>query len=127
MPQLMCQRPEADQVAFDNEDQRFVVCKASGVRAGDRVYAMGEELPRGVLNARALRQIYDSPLRLIETFEFALSDEQLMAAMVTVMPEGDEPEDDDEEKDAPPLAAPVVAGDGAPHVVRPHKSKKRQQ
>ena len=77
---MLCARTPADQVDYENE--RFVVCKVSGVTAGGCRYEIGEELPRGVLNVRAMREIYDTPTRLIETMDYALSDEQLLAFMM---------------------------------------------
>jgi hypothetical protein len=96
MPQLMCARKPADQVDYENE--RFVVCKATGVNAYGVRYELGDELPRGVLQPRALREIYDTPLRLIETMDYALADEDLLAAMMArpsaAMPDDEEDEDD---------------------------------
>lgn len=97
MPQLMCARKPADQVDYENE--RFVVCKAAGVNAYGVKYEMGDELPQGALNPRAMREIYDTPLRLIETMDYALADEELLAAMmarptVTTLDDDEEEEDD---------------------------------
>lgn len=75
---LLCDRPHWRDVDF--ETSRFIVCKVCGVQIGDRLYEMGEELPRGVLEPDVLRQIYDTPLRLIELAEFAAWDPDLCEA-----------------------------------------------
>ena len=80
MPALLCQRVPADQIDYENE--RFIVCKWIGVIAGGCKFEMGDELPKGILNARALREIYDTPTRLIETMDYALADEDLLACMM---------------------------------------------
>ncbi len=123
MAALLCARKTADEVDFENE--RFVVCKATGVNVYGKRYELGDELPQGVLNPRAIREIYDTPTRLVETMDYALADEQLLKAMMDrpAAEEGEVPEDDDEEKE--PLAAPVVGSDGVPKVVRPGKRNKR--
>jgi len=121
MPTLLCMRPSADEVDF--KDTRFIVCKSIGVNAGGRRFAMGEELPAGTLNERALREIYDTPLRLIETFEYALQDEQLMNAMMAQMP----PVDPDDEEEEEPVAAVSAVAQSIPDVPRPNKNKKRQR
>lgn len=114
MAGLLCERREADTVDFVAE--RFVVCKAVGLNAGGRRFEMGDELPPGTLNARAMAEVYDTPTRLIETMEWALADEGLLAAMMS------RPAAEAE----PVSPAPVVAGDGVPDKVRPGKGKNRQ-
>ena len=118
MSALMCARKPADQVDYEHE--RFVVCKVTGVNAYGVRYEMGDELPQDVLPPRALREIYDTPLRLIETMDYALADEDLLAAMMArpVNSDEGEVEDDDEEKE-PILVAPVVEASVK-------RSKKRQ-
>lgn len=106
MPGLMCARKPADQVDYANE--RFVVCKTTGVNVYGTRYEMGDELPVGCLNPRALREIYDTPLRLIETMDYALADEQLLAAMMARPVKADEGEVEDDEEKEPVLVAPVV-------------------
>ena len=98
MPALFCARTPADQVDYANE--RFIACKSVGVTAGGRKFEMGDELPAGVLPPRAMREIYDTPLRLVETMDYALADPELLAVMMArPLVVTDEPEDDDEEKD----------------------------
>jgi hypothetical protein len=41
---------------------------------------MGVEVPAGVLSVEALRQIYEPPLRLIETIEYVREDPNLVEA-----------------------------------------------
>ena len=65
----LCSRPHVKDVDFDTA--RFVVCTASGLKVNGQNLVMGDELPRGVLNFHALQRIYDTPLRLIETIEYA--------------------------------------------------------
>lgn len=122
MPQLMCARRPADAVDFAAE--KFVVCKATGVNIYGKRYEMGDELPVAAMPPRALKEIYDTPLRLIETLDYALADEQLLAAMMA-RPGVGEAESEPDDKTGPALAAPVVGSDGAPDKVRPAKGKKR--
>ena len=65
----LCSRPHVKDVDFDTA--RFVVCTASGLKVNGQNLVMGDELPRGVLDIHALQRIYDTPLRLIETIEYA--------------------------------------------------------
>lgn len=65
----LCSRPHVKDVDFDTV--RFVVCTASGLKVNGQNLVMGDELPRGVLDFHALQRIYDTPLRLIETIEYA--------------------------------------------------------
>lgn len=131
MPALMCARVPADQIDYDNE--RFVVCKWIGVLAGGQKFEMGDELPKGILNARALREIYDTPTRLIETMDYALADEDLLKSMMA-RPVADLEEDDDgeteplkEEKElAAATVAPVVTANSAPAPKRPSSSSKKR-
>ena len=130
MPQLMCARRPADLVDYANE--RFVVCKATGVNVYGVKYELGDELPAGCLPPRAMREIYDTPLRLIETMDYALADEDLLAAMMArpsvISPDDDEEEDDDKDADgdigsrAPAAVADVVKDDP-----RPNKTKTRNK
>jgi len=54
-------------VDFDNA--RFVASTSRGMNLGDKKLEMGDEVPRGALDARALRLLYD--VNRIETFEHA--------------------------------------------------------
>jgi hypothetical protein len=65
----LCSRPHVKDVDFDTA--RFVVCTASGLKVNGQNLVMGDELPKGVLDFHALQRIYDTPLRLIETVEYA--------------------------------------------------------
>jgi hypothetical protein len=85
----------------DFDTARFIVCKQSGLDIGEQHLEMGDEIPKGALNAIALRQIYETPLRLIETVEYAAQDPELAAACtrknVSLDPESEqdpEPEPD---------------------------------
>jgi hypothetical protein len=64
-----CSRPHVKDVPFDTA--RFVVGSTSGVKVNGQTLVMGDEIPKGVLSVIALRQIYDTPVRLIETVEYA--------------------------------------------------------
>lgn len=77
MLSLFCARPHVRTV--DPRTARFVVGKVCGLDVNGRHLEMGEEVPRGVLSDEAIRQIYDTPLRRIETIEFAFQDEALRA------------------------------------------------
>jgi hypothetical protein len=126
MPTLLCQRPPADTV--DYKASKFIVCKSIGLNAGGRHFEMGDELPQGILNEHALKEIYDTPLRLIETFEFAVQDEGLMAAMIRRMPPADEEDEDDRDTDGDvksEASVSTVANDEVDQQ-RPHKGKKRK-
>jgi hypothetical protein len=115
MSALLCARTPADQVDYANE--RFIVCKIIGVTAYGRKFEMGDELPKGILNARQMREIYDTPTRLIETMDYALADEELLARMMARSPvaleeDEEEPEDDEEDADGDITASstpPVVS------------------
>ena len=65
----LCSRPHVKDVDFDAA--RLVVCTASGLKVNGQNLVMGDELPRGVLDIHALQRIYDTPLRLVETVEYA--------------------------------------------------------
>jgi len=77
-----CARPHERFVDFDNS--RFVVGKATGLNIpGEKQLQhleMGDEIPRGVLSAIALRQEYDTPLANIELIEFAMTRPELREA-----------------------------------------------
>ncbi len=75
---LFCDRPHVDKLDF--QAARFVVSKSVGLKMGARLLKMGEEVPQGAFTSVALRQIYEPPLRLIETFEYAATDPGLAAA-----------------------------------------------
>ena len=108
MPTMFCQRTPADQVDYANE--RFVVCKASGVTAGGRKFELGDELPSGILPPRAMREIYDTPLRLVETMDYAMADEELlkfMMARMSLVEDGDE-DDRDADGDVKPASAAIA-------------------
>ena len=81
MALLFCERPHAKDVDFENS--RFIVSTAQGLKACGQKFERGDEVPTGVLNARALREIYEPPLRLIETIEHARADEGLVRACET--------------------------------------------
>jgi hypothetical protein len=68
MSTLLCDRPPA---RFVDWTSRFVVCKGVGLTVGEKHLEMGDEVPAGVLSAEALRQVYDTPLALIQLIEFA--------------------------------------------------------
>ncbi len=121
MPQLMCARKEADLVDFVNE--RFVVCKTVGVNIYGKKYEMGDVLPEGALPPRALAEIYDTPLHLIESMDYALADEELLAIMMTrpTAEEGEVPE-----KEPLTASAPVALKQHVPDVHRPNKNEKRK-
>src|ERR1035437_4723242 len=71
---LQCSRPHA---RFVDWTARFVVGKSCGLEVGDRHLERGDEVPAGALSVIALRQIYETPLALIETVEHAFEDEAL--------------------------------------------------
>jgi hypothetical protein len=75
---LFCERPHVKEVDFGTA--RFVVSTASGLNVSGKHLVRGDEVPRGVLTVEALRQIYEPPLRLIETVTFAQKDPSLVAA-----------------------------------------------
>lgn len=75
---LLCNRPHVDSVDFT--DARLIVSKSCGLDLGERHLEMGDEIPRGVLSVEALRLIYDTPLRLIETLDYAVQDPSLLEA-----------------------------------------------
>lgn len=117
---LLCDRPHVRTVDFRNS--RFVVSKAIGLNVDGRHLEMGDDVPVGVLSEEALRQIYDTPLRLIETFEFAQQIPELHQAylhrhQIDSM--------DSEEMEV----GPVKGGDPTPVAVKqdPHSNKFKQQ
>ena len=73
---LLCARPHVRFVDFRTE--RFVVAKICGLDVDGKHLERGDELPKGVLSETALRQIYDTPLRLIETVEFAFTQDEAL-------------------------------------------------
>ena len=73
---LLCDRPFANTVDFDTS--RFVVSVSGGLAIGDRHVGQGEEVPRGILPSRVLRQEYE--LGRIQTFSFAKNDSLLCEA-----------------------------------------------
>jgi hypothetical protein len=76
---LLCDRPRACDVDFNTS--RFVVSKACGITVGDRKLELGEEVPKGVLSANALRMEYEPPLSHLELLEYIwLSDPNLREA-----------------------------------------------
>ena len=76
---LFLHRPES--WAIDFEASRFIVTKSCGVEIdGNRKLEMGEEIPKGALEADVLRQIYERPLCLIDTLEFVLQEPELREA-----------------------------------------------
>ena len=77
---LLCDRKHAKEVDFANS--RFVVAKSCGVNAGGHRYEYGDEIPEGTLTEEALRRIYEPPLHLIETIEFAVREPQLLDALL---------------------------------------------
>jgi len=60
-----------------------VVAKVCGLDVDGKHLERGDEVPKGVLSETALRQIYDTPLRRIETVEFAFEDEALRTECLT--------------------------------------------
>lgn len=64
----LCDRPLTRNVNF--ETSRFVASTARGMNLGDQILEMGDEVPKGALDARALRLAYD--VNRIETFERCL-------------------------------------------------------
>jgi hypothetical protein len=66
---LYCERPHPKTVNF--ETARFIVGKSCGVEINGRHFYLGDEVPKGVLTTRALRELYELPYRRIETLEYA--------------------------------------------------------
>ena len=77
---LLCNRLHVKEVDFNSDTARFIVSKTSGLNVNGQHLTLGDEIPRGVLTDIALRQIYDTPLRLIETIEYARQDPLLVEA-----------------------------------------------
>lgn len=75
---LFCDRPHVKEVDF--AAVRLIVSTASGLNVNGQHLVMGDEVPRGVLSIEALRQIYEPPLRLVETVEYAREDPSLVEA-----------------------------------------------
>jgi len=73
---LLCDRPYANTVDF--ETSRFVVSVSGGLAIGDRLVKQGEEVPRGILASRAIRQEYE--LGRIQLFSYAKTDPLLSEA-----------------------------------------------
>lgn len=89
---LSCSRPHIRTVDF--QTARFVVAKVCGLDVDGRHLERGDEVPAGALSEVALRQIYDTPLRRIETVEYAFTqDEALRTECLShgVPPPGDLP------------------------------------
>lgn len=76
---LLCERPHVKDVDF-GDTARFIVSTASGLNVNGQHLVMGDEVPRGVLSVEAMRQIYEPPLRLIETVEYVREDPNLVEA-----------------------------------------------
>lgn len=68
---LLCERPHARYVDFDTS--RFVVSDPAGLNLGDRILEWGEEIPRGVLDARALRLEYEHPMQRIQLLSYVIA------------------------------------------------------
>lgn len=65
---------------IDYATSRFVVCKATGLNVAGKHLEMGDEVPRGVLNALTLQTEYEPPLHRIELIEAAIQDPNLREA-----------------------------------------------
>lgn len=102
-----------DENAVNYETSRFVVGKHTGLKLGDQVLPIGTEIPRGTLSARALRQVYQRPLRLIETFEYAMTMDHVREAYARLYgPSAGEPQQTNEQpalQPAPKASAPEPA------------------
>lgn len=77
---LLCDRPHEKTLDFDTA--RFVVGKSCGINVGGQRLERGDLVPEGVLNSSALREMYDTPLALIEVVEHSIKDPGLMEAMI---------------------------------------------
>ena len=66
---LLCDRPLARNADFNVA--RLVVSTVRGLNVNGQHLEMGDEVPSGVLTARALQQEYEPPLRSIELIDFA--------------------------------------------------------
>ena len=82
MAPLLCDRPHPSEVDF--ETSRFVVADWCGMRigtkSGTKLLELGDEVPRGALDAESLRMEYEVPMRRIETIEFAMKLDHLREA-----------------------------------------------
>ncbi len=78
MSNLFCDRPHVDTVDFDTS--RFVVSTARGLTVDGKHLEMGDAVPMGVLDARALRLEYEPPLRSIDLLEYAMTQPYLCEA-----------------------------------------------
>lgn len=72
----LCDRPHERFVDF--AASRFVVSMECGLEVDGRVLERGEEVPSGVLEPDALRQVYQRPLRRIELIEYAFNDPDMV-------------------------------------------------
>lgn len=77
---LLCDRPVAQLIDFSAA--RLVVGTANGLNVNGQKLAMGEEIPPGALPAEALRCEYETPLRRIELYDFAMKDPELREAII---------------------------------------------
>jgi hypothetical protein len=68
---LLCDRPHERSIDF--ETSRFIVSKATGLDVNGIHLEMGDEVPEGGLSPRALRQVYEPPLSLIESLDYVKS------------------------------------------------------
>lgn len=75
---FLCDRPLSKFVDF--ETSRFVVATGVGLNIGGKHLEMGDEIPKGIVSADALRCEYEPPLSRIQLLEFALKDEVLLEA-----------------------------------------------
>lgn len=89
---LLCARPHVKEVDFDIA--RFIVATASGLNVNGQHLVMGDEVPKGKLSVEALQQIYEPPLRLIETIEYARENPGLVEACTRQGTDLDLPEQD---------------------------------
>lgn len=106
---LLCDRPHAKTVDFDNS--RFIVGKICGLNVQGRHLERGDEIPRGALSASSLREIYEPPLSLIEVLEYAVRDESLLQACLRrdSACADDDPDVETEDTDGGPAASKELA------------------
>ncbi len=67
----LCARPHTRTIDYDAS--RFVVSKECGLDTDAGHLEYGDEVPRGLLSANALRQVYEPPLSRIELLEYAVT------------------------------------------------------
>jgi hypothetical protein len=110
---LSCSRPHIRTVDFRIE--RFVVAKVCGLDVDGRHLERGDEVPAGALSEMALRQVYDTPLRRIETVEYAFTQDEALRTecLARGVPPPDSPEQEPPEavKTEEPPRAVVIAPD----------------